>query len=282
VAKALYGGIGTLFWHIIPVIAAIPTEERARLPPPLGNVPTDAEYAMEVISQRVAAGLDVKPRSLGNKMPWDSSASASSLNLAGDLGDSSKKKGNGDVNWNKWANRVAEGKRVVTGTQVSGWYSLRRWSIFLIFFLFLMQWRENVERGLNPVAALLPKPTSTRSLATEQTHSQCPIFPKSLLFINTNKYMTAFPAQHSSGPGLITLTPTTIFFTPIISQRPHVTIALSSLSGVKKSGLLKGLKLCYSEQEGTSEESEVKFPWVGGRDELFARLVAIKKNGWQL
>jgi hypothetical protein len=60
----------------------------ARLPPPLWNVPTDTDYAMELMAERVAKGLDVRPSSKvrrkrriakGHKA---GSPSASSLSLA--------------------------------------------------------------------------------------------------------------------------------------------------------------------------------------------------------
>src|ERR1700691_4377407 len=53
-----------------------------------------------------------------------------------------------------------------------------------------------------------------------------------------NLHSVAFPAQHTSAPGLITLTPITFFFTPLMSSTAKITIAFSDLRGVKKSGLL--------------------------------------------
>lgn len=74
-------GFGIAFWHVVPVIAAMPPSDRmryvfhppgcihetyqlfcSRVPPALWQVPTDAQYAMELISQRVARGLEVRPR----------------------------------------------------------------------------------------------------------------------------------------------------------------------------------------------------------------------------
>ncbi|KAK7694679.1 hypothetical protein QCA50_001867 [Cerrena zonata] len=54
--------VGLVFWHLSPVIAALPPSDRMRIIPPSWPVPTDAEYAMELISQRVARGLEVRPR----------------------------------------------------------------------------------------------------------------------------------------------------------------------------------------------------------------------------
>lgn len=69
--------MGFLYWHVTPVIVALPPEDRLRyvlsayvstqsltcqsLPAPLSDVPNDSEYAMEMISGRVAAGLEISP-----------------------------------------------------------------------------------------------------------------------------------------------------------------------------------------------------------------------------
>lgn len=53
--------LGFLFWHVVPVIATLPPADRERLPPMFENSPTDAEYAMELISQRIARGEKVRP-----------------------------------------------------------------------------------------------------------------------------------------------------------------------------------------------------------------------------
>lgn len=45
--------LGILYWHIIPIIATLSPADRDRLPPMFENSPTDAEYAMELISKRI-------------------------------------------------------------------------------------------------------------------------------------------------------------------------------------------------------------------------------------
>ena len=61
------------------------------------------------------------------------------------------------------------------------------------------------------------------------------------------------------------------------SSKP-LTMDLSQVRGVKKSGVLGGLVIEYRTDADTPEEKglgEVKFGWVNGRDELFVKLV-----GW--
>ena len=57
-----------------------------------------------------------------------------------------------------------------------------------------------------------------------------------------------------------------------------MTIDLKALTGVKRSGLTKGLKVRWTTQDNT--EHEEKFFWVVGRDDLFARLVGSQSGRW--
>ena len=73
-----------------------------RLPPAFSDVPTDVEYAMQLISQRAAAGLDIKPvkRDRGTIVePF----SEEGLSQASEI----------PIDWKKWGNRLALGKSTV-------------------------------------------------------------------------------------------------------------------------------------------------------------------------
>ncbi|KAJ7706195.1 hypothetical protein B0H17DRAFT_1036123 [Mycena rosella] len=224
-AKLVYFIGGLLFWHVTPVIAALPPRDRARLPPAFADVPTDAEYAMELISQRVAAGLDVRPTRRTRH--------ADKKERAGDVVETdavrqTAQKQDKDVDWKKLGERTAvgmtwveEGKRIFTAGQ----------------------WPQNMNRA---------------APADVVTHT--------------------FPAQHTSAPGLITLTTQTLFFTPLMASNAKVEIPLSSLRGVKKkSGIFSALTISWV--DGESKDRDDKFVWVGGRDELFARLVGATSAG---
>jgi len=225
-AKLTYFVGGFFFWHITPVIAALPPSDRARLPPAFADVPTDAEYAMELISQRVAAGLDVRPtRSQRNKPTTDKKEQDGDGAKPDDLQPKGSTKKDKDVDWKKWGERAAvgmtwaeDGKRIFTAGQ----------------------WPQNTNRR------------SAEAFSSADTRT--------------------FPAQHSSAPGLITLTADTLFFTPLMASNAKVEIPLSSLRGVKKkSGIFSALTISWVDAEANGKEE--KFVWVGGRDELFARLV---------
>lgn len=94
--------------------------------------------------------------------------------------------------------------------------------------------------------------------------------------------LEAFPAQRGKGPGLITLTASTLYFTPITSSKPEFTIHLDNILGVKKSGVAKGLKIRWAEigPNGLQEEQKERFLFVGDRDDLFARLVGRDATKW--
>ena len=66
-AKGIYAILGIAFWLLPAVILALPLEHLSRIPPPFAGVPTDAEFAMEIIGQRSAEGETVLPSSLRNK-----------------------------------------------------------------------------------------------------------------------------------------------------------------------------------------------------------------------
>jgi len=60
-AKIVYFVLGFAFWHAPPILFALPAGNHRRLLALLHNVPTDADYAMDLIAQRVARGEEIKP-----------------------------------------------------------------------------------------------------------------------------------------------------------------------------------------------------------------------------
>ena len=93
----------------------------------------------------------------------------------------------------------------------------------------------------------------------------------------------AYPAQYNASPGLLTITPRKLLFTPLASPRPKLPLGLDSICRVKKAGALNGLHVQWRGRtdEGSEEEAHVeKFLWIGGRDEVFARLVGWGGRRW--
>lgn len=103
------------------------------MPPIFADIPTDAEYALQIIGERVARGESVVPER--KKRPWHARKFSQPLVSVSSLADAGVEKkvdsgsgdGNGmsmrvdtEVNWRKWTERaistrewVEEGKRVL-------------------------------------------------------------------------------------------------------------------------------------------------------------------------
>ncbi|OCH96109.1 hypothetical protein OBBRIDRAFT_809339 [Obba rivulosa] len=242
---------GVCLWHIVPILAAIPASQRKRFPIPFREVPTDAEYAMELISQRVARGLDVKPRIRRRaKRP-----ETSTEDMADGFGVPHHENGeleslisaSAPVDWKKVGERVADAKdqidNVKTLLRDGGWK------------------RKNTWAALNPLAPRIALPSGALEPRV-QAHT--------------------FPAQHGKTPGLITLTSSSMIFTPVYSTNAKSTIPIADITGLKKLGLVKGVSVRWMDSNDNSQaqEREANFAWVGGRDELFARLVGIGGHQW--
>ncbi len=73
------------------------------MPSPLNIVPTDTEYAMDLISQRVARGLPVRPKRR-RRARGGSDPHVVQTRREGTEGKSSS------VDWNKWGDRIASTK----------------------------------------------------------------------------------------------------------------------------------------------------------------------------
>ena len=125
--------------------------------------------------------------------------------------------------------------------------------------------------------------------------------------------MSAYPAQHTASPGVLTLTDDELLFTVVVSSTPKIRIPLKDIQGVKKTGRLGGITLRYLKETTSTnpgvqdkvveldagfkvasntdlasvpdlpvrEEVEEKFRWIACRDEVFARLVGWNGRKWR-
>jgi len=242
-AKIAYLSGGFFFWHVIPILQVL--AKMGRLPPMFSDVPTDADYAMELISQRVAAGLPVQPKpSAKKRRSQHEGADDATQSIASDT-KSTGLDAERNVDWTKWARR---------GAAVGKAFNINS---------------KTVASGSQPKDAWLPRnaliPPAAFALGRPPTH------------VETH----TFPAQHRGSSGLITLTPTTFFFTSLLASDAKFVFHLSELRRVKKTGMFKGLCIQWSEgPDGAKVEREEKFVWISGRDELFARLVGADGRRW--
>ncbi|GAW03608.1 hypothetical protein LENED_005345 [Lentinula edodes] len=226
IAKLVYFLGGAFFWHIIPILAALPSEDRARIPPAFQDVPTDAEFAMEIISRRIAAGLDVNPSKRSSQKSRPSPVAlgeiktedATSSSTPTTPGGSKPEKGK-DVDWKKWGERAAIGKAWMVDKKL-----------------------VSKKPDTSDISAAASQPTllPDAPLPSGGTHT--------------------FPCQHTSSPGLLTFTQDMLFFNPIASTKTKVAIPLADIRAVKKTGLLKGLTVKWIDATNGEHKEEV-FPW---------------------
>ncbi|TFK30431.1 hypothetical protein FA15DRAFT_662382 [Coprinopsis marcescibilis] len=224
--KLVWLVLGFTFWHITPVLHSLSSHDRWRLPPPFAEIPTDAEYAMHLISSRVAAGQDVLPSGSKPHRPH-----SGAVEIGQPIKTFSSKSGMNSI-----------GKFIVNEAQRIG-----------------AKIPEAIERPAHPSHPLL-----AGALA----------FAFPTITSETYSYM----GQLGSSPGLITLTSKRLYFTSPFSESVKREIDLDKISGVRKSGVLKGLQISY--YDGT-EHCELRFTWINNRDELFARLVGLGNRRWR-
>jgi len=241
VAKLVYWFGGILFWHVTPVVASLPRGDRTRVSLLFRDAPTDADYAMALIAKRIATGQDVDIASLRNQPRRTPSASASTDNLTPTLYGTSHEVWSSEDDGINWK-----------------------------------KWGERVARGksfLEEGRQLLSTRTS-RNPILEETAAVCRVEAE-------GAHTHTFLAQYASSPGLITLTPSTLFFTSLTGTHAKLVMRRDRLRGVKRSGLMKGISITWAPEELTDgEEKEERFHWVGNRDELFARLVGSDGGSW--
>ncbi|KAG9314349.1 hypothetical protein JVU11DRAFT_5141 [Chiua virens] len=113
IAKSIYCIGGMLFWHVTPVVAALPREDRIRALLLFRDAPTDADYAMEMITKRIATGQDVDVTSLRQQLEPRHISDASTSTPDDTRTLSGESSGDDVVNWKKWSERVVRGKAFV-------------------------------------------------------------------------------------------------------------------------------------------------------------------------
>jgi hypothetical protein len=91
--------------------------------------------------------------------------------------------------------------------------------------------------------------------------------------------VAAFFAQHTTGPGLISLSATSLRFV-LAAGGKKLAVPRASIRGVKKTDALavKGLAVRWTDENGY--ERVEKFLWVKNRDDAFARLVSGGQQQW--
>lgn len=225
--------------------------------PLLKDVPTDADYAMDLISQRIARGQDIKPlrRRLRDEAPSPSSMSVDSFEAFVEEKGPAKPKTKLKKGVAMMTTLAAEGAKMVTGEPVS----------------FPSKTHFFANSGLVPSQCI-------RTRGCQGGYWRYAQYVSRLLQTSDTETLAAYPSQYGKNPGVISLTSTTFFFTTLMSSHAKVTVPLDQITGIKK-GFSKAISLQIKDMDGTGPRVE-RFLWVYERDDLFARLVGIGGRKW--
>jgi len=258
------------------------------LPSPLYDIPTDAEYAMEIIARRVAQGESISPDKQHAK------------NLAEAYGDRAKR----DLVFQNKSKASIN----TTGTPLSPTASIQPPPSVMtdvsgrpVVVDQLAAGRTSNVSDTTTVGGPV-----TQSAPVAAVSSDVPgEFPGSSTegrVVGPSGEPQTYSAHHKHMPGIMTLSPTSIEFTSFLRHKPKVHIDFDRIRGVKKSGK-RTLFIRYLDPVPTAKEEsgqfktvdnpdqahdsviitaekEEKFKWVGHRDEVFARIVASRGGEW--
>ncbi|KIO08290.1 hypothetical protein M404DRAFT_997219 [Pisolithus tinctorius Marx 270] len=112
VTKLMCMLLGIVYWHLVPVVAALSPANRARIPPLFADAPTDVEYAIELIGQRVASGTELTSCSKTRDRVANPSSSGLDLTVTESI-DSEQTEEREGLSWKKWGARIAQGKSLL-------------------------------------------------------------------------------------------------------------------------------------------------------------------------
>ncbi|QRV94795.1 hypothetical protein RhiJN_22813 [Ceratobasidium sp. AG-Ba] len=273
-AKLTYAAIGFLYWFGVPVILAMPAEAFKRLPPPLADVPSDAEYAISLISARVAQGESIIPVSRRTRRQHGRARRyVANLNPSADgPGDITRDRGAWAAesghkqsleDMRKEANEkeaIAEEERAaasgeektVTSEQIGA--------------------QEDVKPNPGPVDRLKHQWEEVKSDLTSKNKELDDS-------VHTIGAPQTVPANHKATPGSLTLNSEAITFTPLLKSTPRRVIPLEQIQGVKKTHHTSGLRIRYKDDQ--KEQHEVVLRFIPNRDEIFGKLVGWGGKRWR-
>ncbi|KDN49084.1 hypothetical protein RSAG8_02437, partial [Rhizoctonia solani AG-8 WAC10335] len=268
-AKATYAIIGVFYWFVIPVLLAMPPEARKRLPAPLFDVPTDAEYAMSLMSIRVAKGENIIPTSLrGGREHGRARRFIANMNAGPAVtGAASHKNFEWEVsNPDQGVDdmrREANEKEVMANCERAAAAEEDEDGPLAT--------ESSVEIGTLGRLKNKIEASTTDLLGNGKDDSNA-----SLQSIGAPQTV---PANHKATPGTLSLNSEGISFTPLLTSHPRLRVPLQNIQGVKKTGRTNGLRVRHLTEEGIEREDVFRF--VPNRDEIFGKLVGWGGKRWQ-
>ncbi|KAG8727176.1 hypothetical protein FRC12_022733 [Ceratobasidium sp. 428] len=273
-AKLSYGAIGFFYWFGVPVILALPSEAFKRLPPPLADIPSDSEYAMSLISARVAHGESVIPVSRRTRRQHGRARRyVANLNPA--------TTGEGDITRERdtWAaesghtqdvedmRKEANEKEAIAAEERAAARGEEKT---------VTSEEVAAEQDAKPNVGPMDRLKHHLEAGKDDLLGKADDSEESLHGIGAPQTV---PANHKATPGSLTLNSIAITFTPLLASTPRRVVPLEQIQGVKKTHHTSGLRIRYKDDEQV--EHEIVFRFIPNRDEIFGKLVGWGGKRWR-
>ncbi|KAG8763954.1 hypothetical protein FRC11_008281 [Ceratobasidium sp. 423] len=273
-AKTTYAVVGIFYWFAIPVLLAMPPEARKQIPAPLFDVPTDAEYAMSLMSIRVAKGESIIPASLrGGREHGRARRFIANMNSDSAAAGVMVRK---DVEWDvanpdqgvdDMRQEAADKEAVANRERAAATGGV-----------------EYVDSKDAPLAAESSAEIGTLGRLKNRIEASTTDLlghdkDDSNALLQSIGAPQTVPANHKATPGTLSLNSEGISFTPLLTSKPRLQIPLENIQGVKKTGRTNGLRVRHLTEEGIEHEDVFRF--VPNRDEIFGKLVGWGGKRWK-
>ncbi|KAG8924133.1 hypothetical protein FRC00_005440, partial [Tulasnella sp. 408] len=235
IAKAVYAGIGFFYW----------------IPPLFWDIPTDAEYAMEIIAQRVAKGESVvsDKRHIRNITEAYGARSKRDLLL----------KNRSKVSLNS---SISPSSPVLSPETDAGLHGLPGGES-LADSTFLPKGAEGMGR-LDTPGHRGETTASPPTMTPPEVPGEFPAITSRISTEGPAPEVQSYSAHHKHIPGIMTLSNLAIEFTPFLRHRPRVQIPLDRIRGVKRAGrrtlLIRFIEPVPSDKDEPGEIKAVENP----------------------
>ncbi|KAJ1302740.1 hypothetical protein OPQ81_003052 [Rhizoctonia solani] len=274
IAKTTYAIIGIFYWFVIPVLLAMPPEARKRIPPPLFDVPTDSEYAISLMSIRVARGESIIPASLrGGREHGRARRFIANLNANP---AATKVTASEDLEWD-----VANPDQCIDDMRQEANEKEATANRERVAAQGGVEYRESDDA---PLAAESPAEIGTLGRLKNRIEASAVDLlgrdkDDSNASLQSIGAPQTAPANHKATPGTLSLSSEEISFIPLLTSNPRLQIPLDRIQGVKKTRRTNGLRIRHLTEKGIEHEDVFRF--VPNRDEIFGKLVGWGGKRWK-
>ncbi|KAJ1302741.1 hypothetical protein OPQ81_003052 [Rhizoctonia solani] len=256
------------------LLLAMPPEARKRIPPPLFDVPTDSEYAISLMSIRVARGESIIPASLrGGREHGRARRFIANLNANP---AATKVTASEDLEWD-----VANPDQCIDDMRQEANEKEATANRERVAAQGGVEYRESDDA---PLAAESPAEIGTLGRLKNRIEASAVDLlgrdkDDSNASLQSIGAPQTAPANHKATPGTLSLSSEEISFIPLLTSNPRLQIPLDRIQGVKKTRRTNGLRIRHLTEKGIEHEDVFRF--VPNRDEIFGKLVGWGGKRWK-